>query len=67
MLSALKIYNMEIIIYAKVDKAIEELLESLLHRYQTDLEPSMRGNDFIFDFVNLLHYKCDKINLKRCG
>ena len=27
----------------------------------------MKGSDFIFDCVNLLHYKCHKINLKRCG
>ena len=24
----------------------------------------MRGSDFIFDCVDLLHYKCHKINLK---
>ena len=27
----------------------------------------MKGNDFIFDFVNLLNQKCHKINLKSCG
>ena len=27
----------------------------------------MKGSDFIFDCVNLLHYKCHKINLKRGG
>ena len=27
----------------------------------------MKGSDFIFDCVNLLHYKCHKINLKRDG
>ena len=25
----------------------------------------MKGSDFIFDCVNLLHYKCDKIILNR--
>ena len=24
----------------------------------------MRASDFIFDCINLLHYKCHKINLK---
>ena len=27
----------------------------------------MRGSDFIFVCLNLLHYKCDKINIKRGG
>ena len=27
----------------------------------------MRGSDFIFDCVNLLYYKCHKINFKRGG
>ena len=27
----------------------------------------MRGSDFIFDGVNLLYYKCHKINFKRGG
>ena len=26
----------------------------------------MKSSDFIFDCVNLLHYKCHKINLKHC-
>ena len=27
----------------------------------------MRGSDFIFELVQLLHYKCHKINFKRRG
>ena len=27
----------------------------------------MRGTDFIFDCVNLLYQKCQKINFKRSG
>ena len=27
----------------------------------------MRGSDFIFDYVNLLNYKCHKINFKWSG
>ena len=27
----------------------------------------MKNSDFIFDCVNLLHYKCHKINLKHCS
>ena len=42
--------------YDDVNDVVDELLESLLSRYQTD---------FIFDFVQLLYYKCHKIYFKR--
>ena len=59
--------NIEIIINDKADKFIEELLQSLLSRYQIGLETSMRGNDFIFDCVHLLYHKCHKINFENGG
>ena len=31
------------------------------------MEISLKGSDFIFDSVNLLHYKCYKTNLNRGG
>ena len=52
-------------IYDKIDQVIEEGFESLLNRYQIWLKTSIRDSDCIFDYVNLLHYKCHKINLKR--
>ena len=27
----------------------------------------MKGSDYIFDFIDLLYYKCHKINLNRTG
>ena len=27
----------------------------------------MKGSDFIFDSVQLMHYKCHKVNFKRDG
>ena len=53
-----------IMIYDKADEVIQEVFESLLSRYQTGLEESMKGSDLIFDCVNLFHYKYHKINLK---
>ena len=44
-------------IYDNTDEVIEELFESILNRYQIELETSMRGSDFIFDCVHLLYYK----------
>ena len=58
--------NIEIMIQDKADEIIEKPFESLLKRYQIGLELSMKGSDFIFDCVHLLHYKCHKINLN-CG
>ena len=34
---------------------------SLKNRYQNNLQ-SMRGSEFVFDYVKLLYYKCHKIN-----
>ena len=46
------------------DEVIEELFQSLLFMYQIGLKTSLRGCDFIFDCVQLLYYKCHKINFK---
>ena len=62
-----KIDNIEILIYVKTDEVIKELNESLLPIYQTGLEESMKGSDFIFNCVNLLHYKFHKTSLNRGG
>ena len=49
--------NMEVMAYDKTDEVIEEHFESLLSRHQIGLETSMRGSDFIFDSISLLHHK----------
>ena len=46
----------------KAHELVEELFESLLNRYQNNLEKPMKGSEFVFDYVNLLYYKCHKIN-----
>ena len=48
----------------KADEVVEELLETRLNIYQTELETSIIGSDFIFDFVHLLCYECHKISFK---
>ena len=52
--------NIEIMINDKVDEVIEKRLKSLQKRYQIGLEESMKGGDFVFNFVHLLYYKCHK-------
>ena len=44
----------------------DELSESLLSRYQIGLEIPMKGSNSFFHSVQLLYYKCHKINFK-CG
>ena len=51
----------------KVDKVIKKIVESLLSRYQKDLEHAMKGIGFTFDCANLFHYRCRKANLKSGG
>ena len=60
-----KSVNIEIMIGSKTDEVIEELFESLLKRYQKDVEESMRGSEFVFDGVNALYYDFNKISLSR--
>ena len=55
--------NIELMIKDKEDKVMEKL-QSLLSRYQIGLETLMKDSDFIFDCVNLLQYKCHRINFK---
>ena len=62
-----KIDNIEFMIYDNADKDTKELFESLLNKYQIELETSMRDSDFISDCVPLLHYKCLKINPNQYG
>ena len=43
-------------------EVIKELFGSLKNKYQNNLE-SIKGSEFVFDYVHLLYYKCHKINL----
>ena len=43
-----------------------KLFDSLKNRYQNDLE-SIKGSEFVFDYIHLLFYKCHKIIQNRGG
>ena len=53
----LKSDNIEIMISDEADEIIKELFDSLKNRYQNNLE-SMKGSELVFDYVQLLYYKC---------
>ena len=59
--------NIEIMMGNETDEIIKELFKSHLQKYQEGLEESMKGNEFVFDSVDLLHYKLYKISLNRGG
>ena len=48
------------------DEVIKALFDSLKNRYQNDLE-SIKGSKFVFDYVQLLYYKCHKTNPNHGG
>ena len=50
----------------KEDEVIKELFNSLKNIYPNNLG-SMKGSEFVFDYVHLLYYKCHKTNLNRGG
>ena len=47
--------NLNFISYIDAKEFVNKLFESLRSRYQGNLETSMRGNDFIFDSVQLMY------------
>ena len=50
----------------EADEVKKTLFDSLENRYQNNLE-LMRGSEFVFDYVQLLYYKCHKVNFSGCG
>ena len=54
--------NIQFTSYNDVNEVIDELFDSLCSRYQRNLETSLRGSDFVFDTVQLVYYKCHKVN-----
>ena len=59
--------NEEFMNGSDTDEIIKELSESLLKRYQENLQEKMRGSDFAFDGVSFLYYDFNKISISRGG
>ena len=59
--------NVENMIGSVTDEIIKDLFESFLQKYQDGLEESMRGNEFVYDSVDVLHYNLNKVSLSRGG
>ena len=59
--------NIEIIFGDDNDDIIEQLFESLLQKYEENLQIKMRGSEFEFDGVNFLYYDFNKTSINRGG
>ena len=59
--------NIEIMFGDDNDDIIEQLFESLLKKYEENLQNKMRGSDFEFDGVNFLYYDFNKTSINRGG
>ena len=50
--------------YIDANEVIDKLSESLRSIYQGNLETSMEVSEFIFDSVQLMYYKCHRVNFR---
>ena len=59
--------NMETMIVNKTDEIIEKVFDSLLQKHQNFLKESLKGSEYAFYSVDVLHDKCYKISLNEGG
>ena len=59
--------NIEIMFGDDNDDIIEQIFESLLRKYEENLQNKMRGSEFEFDGVNFLYYDFNKTSINRGG
>ena len=59
--------NIKFTSYSEVTEIVNELFKPLRWKYQENLEASMKESDFVFDSVQVMYYKCHKVNFERGG
>ena len=59
--------NIEIMFGDDNDDIIEQLFQSLLQKYEENLQNKMTGSEFEFDGVNFLYYDFNKTTINRGG
>ena len=57
--------NIEIMFGDDNDDIIEQVFESLLQKYEENLQNKMRGSEFTFDSVNFIYYDFNKTSINR--
>ena len=53
--------------YDNANDIVDELLKTLYSRYEDSLETRMEVCDLVFDSVQFLYYKCQRINCRLGG
>ena len=59
--------NIIILTSHEKDEIVEEILDSLLQKYQCALGNTQEGNNHVFDSIHALYYKLRKTSLHRRG
>ena len=59
--------NIKFTLHSDANEIVDKFFKSLCSRYQQSLETSMKGSDFVFDSVQVMHYKCHKVSFIRGG
>ena len=57
----------EIIIGSEIEEVAENLIMSILQKYQDNLQNKMKGSDFIFNGINYLYYDLNRITVSKGG
>ena len=57
----------EIIIGSETEEVAENLIMSILQKYQDNLQNKMKGSDFIFNGINYLYYDLNNITISKGG
>ena len=57
----------EIIIGSETAEVAENLIMSILQKYQDNLQNKMKGSDFIFSGINYLYYDLNRITISKGG
>ena len=58
--------NIEIMINDEANEVTKALFDWHKNRYQNNLE-SIKGCEFVYDYVHLMYYICHKINPNQAG
>ena len=59
--------NIKFIPYSDANEVIDELFNLLCSKYQVNSETSLRGSNFSFELVQLMYYKCHRVNFIHGG
>ena len=59
--------SIEFISYNDTHEFVDEILKTIPSRYQENLKMKTGRSEYVFDSIQLLYYKCHRINFRRGG